>query len=138
VPALLTVFGTYLASLGWAAAQPPVPAENSQLGAFLAAHGLTYGISGYWQSSIVTVDTSGAVTIRAVLPGTEQRDWWMSKHSWYDPSVHFANFLVTENLPGFFNFWEPNPQVVGSWGQPARIYTVGPYTVYVWNKNILN
>jgi hypothetical protein len=138
VPALLTVFGTYLASLGWAAAQPSVPAENSQLGAFLAAHGLTYGIGGYWQSSIVTVDTSGAVTIRAVLPGTEQRDWWMSKHSWYDSSVHSANFLVTENLAGFFNFWEPNPQVVSSWGQPARIYTVGPYTVYVWNKNILN
>jgi hypothetical protein len=138
VPALATVFGAYLASLAWAATQPSVPAENAQLGAFLAAHNLTYGIGGYWQSSIVTLDTAGAVTIRAVLPGSVQRDWWMSKHSWYDPSVHSATFLVAENLPGFFNYWEPNPQAVGSYGQPAQIYTVGPYTVYVWNKNILN
>jgi hypothetical protein len=138
VPVLAGVLGVYLASLVWASTQPPAPAENSQLGAFLAAHDLTYGISGYWQSSIVTVDTSGSVTIRAVMPGTLQRDWWMSKHSWYVPSTHLATFLVTENLPGFYNYWEPNAQAVSWLGQPASIYSDGPYTIYVWNKNILN
>jgi hypothetical protein len=137
VPCLATVLGVYLASLAWSSTQPPVPAENAQLGAFLAAHDLTYGISGYWQSSVVTVDTSGAVTIRAVLPGNLQRDWWMSKHSWYDPQTSTATFLVTENLPGFYNYWEPNGQLMATFGQPSQIYNVGPYTVYVWNHNLL-
>jgi len=137
VPCLAGVLGAYLASLVWAATQPPVPAENSQLGAFLAAHDLTYGISGYWQSSIVTADTGGAVTIRAVLPDTLQRDTWMSKHSWYVPATNMATFLVAENLPGFYNYWEPNTQVVATFGQPAHVYIVGPYTVYVWNRNLL-
>jgi hypothetical protein len=138
VPTLVGVLGVYLASLGWASTQLAVPAENSQLATFLAAHNLTYGISGYWQSSIVTLDTSGAVTIRAVLPGTLKRDWWMSKHSWYVPGTNTATFLVTENLPGFYNYWEPNPQALAVFGQPAYIYGVGPYTVYVWSQNILN
>jgi hypothetical protein len=138
VPALATVLGAYLASLGWAATQPSAPAENAQLGEFLAAHGLTYGLSGYWQSSIVTADTGGAVTIRAVLPGSLQRDPWMSKHSWYVPGTNTATFLVTENLPGFYNYWEPSAQVMTVFGQPSGIYTTGPYTVYVWNHNLLN
>jgi hypothetical protein len=138
VPVLAGVLGTYLASLGWASTQPAVPAENAQLATFLAAHNLTYGISGYWQSSIITLDTSGAVTIRAVLPGNLQRDWWMSKHSWYVPGTNTATFLVTENVPGFYNYWEPNPQALWAFGQPAYIYSFGPYTVYVWSHNILN
>ena len=138
VPVLVSILGVYLVSLFWTSTQPSAPAENAQLGAFLAAHDLTYGISGYWQSSIVTLDTSGSVTIRAVMPGTLQRDWWMSKHSWYVPSTHTATFIVTENLPGFYNYWEPNAQAVAWLGQPASIYSDGPYTIYVWNKNILN
>jgi hypothetical protein len=137
-PALVTVLGAYLASLGWSATQPAMPAENAQLGAFLAAHDLTYGISGYWQSSIVTLDTSGAVTIRAVLPGSLQRDWWMSKHSWYNPQTSTATFIVTENLPGFYNYWEPNGQAMEAFGQPSTIYTTGPYTIYVFDRNLLN
>lgn len=137
-PGLAVVLGAYLAGLGWAATQPYAAAENSQLGAFLAAHGLSYGISGYWQSSIVTVDTSGAVTVRALLPGSLKRDWWMSKHSWYDPDTNMATFLVTENQPGFYNFWEPNPQVINGFGAPVHIYSLPPYTVYVWGHNLLN
>ncbi len=38
----------YLASLGYAAAQPSVPPANAQLATFLAEHHLTNGISGYW------------------------------------------------------------------------------------------
>jgi len=138
VPAMAAMLGLYLASLGWAAAQPAMPAANAQLAAFLEAHGLTYGISGYWQASIITLDTSGAVTVRAVLPGTLQRDWWESKHSWYVAGTNTATFLVTENLAGFYNYWEPNPRPVTWIGLPAQIYSLPPYTVYVWNQNLLN
>ena len=133
-PALLA---GYAASLGYAASQPSVPAANEQLGTFLAAHHLTSGIGGYWESSVVTVGSDGAVTIRAVLPGTLQPDLWESKDSWYDPGSNRATFLVTDSASGFFNHWQPDSAALAAFGKPARIYHVGPYTVFVWDKNLL-
>ena len=140
VPAALlagALLAGYGASLGYAAAQPSVPPANAQLAAFLAAHHLTSGIGGYWESSVVTVGSDGAVTIRAVLPGTLQPDLWEAKGSWYDSGPNRAGFLVTDSAPGFFNHWQPNPAALAALGRPARTYHVGPYTVYVWNKNLL-
>jgi hypothetical protein len=132
--ALLAGYG---ASLGYAAAQPSVPPANAPLAAFLAAHHLTSGIGGYWESSVVTVGSDGAVTIRAVLPGTLQPDLWEAKGSWYDSGPNRATFLVTDSAPGFFNHWRPSPAALTALGRPARTYHVGLYTVYVWNKNLL-
>jgi hypothetical protein len=132
--ALLAV---YAASLGYAAAQPSVPAANTQLEAFLAAHHLTRGIGGYWESSVVTVTSGGAVVIRAVGPDLLEPDMWESKFAWYDPATQRATFLVTDSGSGFFNHWEPKAKALASLGRPARTYHVGPYTIYVWNKNLL-
>jgi hypothetical protein len=137
IPALLAGAIGYAASLGWAAAQPPVPAMNARLVTFLSAHHLTSGIGGYWESSVVTVGSNGAVTIRAVLPGTLKPDLWEAKSSWFDARQHYANFLVTSSTPGFFNHWQPNRAALAALGPSARTYHVGPYTVYVWNKNLL-
>jgi energy-converting hydrogenase Eha subunit E len=134
VGALLAGYG---ASLGWAAAQPSVPAMNARLATFLSAHHLTSGIGGYWQASVVTVGSDGAVTIRAVQPGTLRPYLWEAKSSWYDASPNHANFLVTSSTPGFFNHWQPSRAALAALGAPARTYHVGPYTVYVWNKNLL-
>jgi len=136
-PALLAAAVGYAASLGWAAAQPSVPPMNARLATFLEAHHLTSGIGGYWESSAVTVGSDGAVTIRAVLPGTLRPDLWEAKSSWYDPGAHRASFLVTSSTPGFFNHWQPNQAALAALGRPATIYHVGPYTVYVYDKNLL-
>jgi hypothetical protein len=127
----------YAASLGYAAAQPSVPPANEQLASFLASRHLTEGLSGYWLSSIVTVGSDGAVTVRALLPGKLQPDLWESKPSWYDPASYRPTFLVTDSRPGFFNYWQPNPAALAAYGRPARTYHVGPYTVFVWEKNLL-
>ncbi len=127
----------YLASLGYAAAQPSAPPANTQLTAFLAEHHLTYGISGYWQSSIVTVDSGGAVQVRAVWPDTLHPYPWESKSSWYDPRANRATFLVTDRQPGFFNYFQPDRAALARYGPPAHIYHVGPYTVLVWDTNLL-
>jgi hypothetical protein len=127
----------YAASLGWAAAQPSVPPMNARLVTFLQAHHLTSGIGGYWESSVATVGSGGAVTIRAVLPGTLQPDLWEAKSAWYDPRSNWASFLVTSSTPGFFHHWQPNPAALAALGKPARIYRTGPYTVYVYDKNLL-
>ena len=124
----------YLASLGYAAAQPSVPSANAQLATFLTEHHLTNGISGYWQSSIVTVGSDGAVTVRAVQPSLRPY-LWETKGSWYDQR---ATFLVTENQAGYFNHFQPSASALAALGPPARTYHVGPYTVLVWNKNLLS
>jgi hypothetical protein len=126
----------YLAGLGYAAAQPSVPPANAQLAAFLAGHHLTNGISGYWLSSIVTVGSDGAVTVRAVQPSLRPY-LWEAKGSWYDPGTQRATFLVTDSQAGFFNHWEPSASALAALGPPVRTYRVGPYTVLVWNKNLL-
>jgi hypothetical protein len=132
--ALLACYG---AGLGYAAAQPSVPPMNARLATFLAAHHLTSGIGGYWQSSVVTVGSDGAVTIRAVGSRTLAPYLWESKSAWYDSGSSYANFLVTSGTPGYFTHWQPSRAALAALGPPARTYHVGPYTVYVWNKNLL-
>jgi hypothetical protein len=127
----------YAASLGYAAAQSPAPPANEQLAAFLAAHHLTDGVGGYWQSSIVTVGSDGAVTVRAVQPGTLRPNLWESKGSWYDPGLHRATFLVTDGQSGYFNYWEPSSAALAAYGPPSHTYRIGPYTVLVWDENLL-
>ncbi|MGH3258593.1 MAG: hypothetical protein ACRDOU_24885, partial [Streptosporangiaceae bacterium] len=127
----------YAASLGYAAAQPSAPPANLQLASFLAQHHLTEGVGGYWLSSIVTVESDGSVTVRALLPGDLQPDLWESKPSWYDPGSFRPTFLVTDSQPGFFHYWKPNPAALAAYGPPVRTYHVGPYTVFVWDKNLL-
>jgi hypothetical protein len=127
----------YLASLGYAAAQPSAPPANEQLAAFLAAHHLTDGVGGYWQSSIVTVDSDGAVSVRAVWADTLRPYPWESKAAWFDPRSNRATFLVTDSQPGFFNYFQPSPAALARYGPPARTYHVGPYTVLIWNTNLL-
>jgi hypothetical protein len=126
----------YLASLGYGAAQPSVPPANAQLATFLAEHHLTSGISGYWMSSIVTVGSDGAVTIRAVQSSLRPY-LWETKGSWYDPASQRATFLVTENGTDYFSHWKPSASALAALGPPARTYHVGPYTVLVWDKNLL-
>ena len=111
---------------------------NARLVTFLSAHHLTSGIGGYWYSSVVTVGSDGAVTIRAVqhVPRLEPY-LWETKSSWYDAGSNYANFLVTSSKPGFFNHWLPNRAKLAALGAPARTYHVGPYTVYVYDKNLL-
>ena len=126
----------YLASLGYAAAQPSAPPANAQLATFLTGHHLTNGLSGYWLSSIVTVGSDGAVAVRAVQPSLRPYPW-EAKGSWYDPGSQRATFLVTDSQAGFFNHWEPSASALAALVPPARTYHVGPYTVLVWNKNLL-
>ena len=114
------------------------PPANASLAPWLLDHHLTYGLSGYWTSSSVTVDSGGRVQIRALLQYSLKRDLWMSNVVWYDPKLHYANFIVLDSRPGFMNHWEPRALIRKYFGRPARIYHTGPYTVLVWNRNLLN
>jgi hypothetical protein len=135
--AVAVVLAGYLGGLVREARHPAVPAQNTQIASWLQAHHLTYGLGGYWESSIVTVDTASHVRVRALMQFTMRRDLWESKYAWYVPHGQYANFIVFESLPGFYYHWEPRALVHRYFGDPARTYNVGPWTVMVWNRNLL-
>ena len=133
----LVVLAGYLGGLAHEVAQPAAPPDNSQLASWLEAHHLRYGLGGYWESSIVTVETGGQVKVRALLKNTMERDLWLAQPSWYDPASQRANFIVLSSAPGYLN-WEPRSLIRKYFGRPAREYSFGPYTVMVWDRNLLS
>jgi hypothetical protein len=133
----ILVLAGYTAGLGYEISQPAVPPANTSLAPWLLDHHLTYGLSGYWTSGSVTVNSGGRVEVRALMQFTMKRDLWLSNASWYDPTLHYANFVVLDSGPGFFNHWEPQALIGKYFGRPARTYHTGPYTVLVWDKNLL-
>ncbi len=131
------VLAGYTAGFGWELAQPSEPPANTALASWLLEHHLTYGLSGYWTSSSVTVESGERVQVRALMQYSFQPDLWMSNVSWYNPKRHYANFLVLDSQPGNFSHWEPIFLTKKYFGVPARIYHTGPYTIMVWNRNLL-
>ena len=133
----IAVLAGYTAGLGWELAQPSAPPANTSLAPWLLEHHLTYGLSGYWTSSSVTVNSGQRVQVRALMQYTLKRDLWMARADWYDPKLHYANFVVLDRLPGFMNHWEPRALIQKYFGTPARTYRTGPYTIMVWDRNLL-
>jgi hypothetical protein len=103
---LVVLFGWYSFGLFQQADTPAAANPFTGLEQFLEANNLSYGLGGYWESSVITVDTGGAVTIRAVSPSCMQPYEWESKLNWYDPSTNVANFLLLSNQPGYFTSFE--------------------------------
>jgi hypothetical protein len=137
VAAGVLVLAGYTAGLGYELTQPPQPMTNTQLATWLVRHHLDYGLSGYWTSSSVTVDSDGEAQVRALMLHTMQRDLWMSDERWYDSREHYANFIVLDSTPGFYNHWEPVALIRRYFGTPAQLFHTGPYTIEVWNRNLL-
>ena len=107
----------------------PSPAEG--LVAFLEAHHLDHGIGDYWSSSITTVTSDGAVTVRPVVTdprGRVVRYERQSTAAWYT-GQRFEFLVIGTAAP-------PNVSVAtaaATFGPPARQYTVGSYQVLVWS-----
>jgi hypothetical protein len=136
---LLAVLLGYVAGLAWEISQPPVAAQNQQLATWLQARHLHDGLSGYWESNVVTLTSGDRVRIRAVatsggriVPSLRESD-----AAWYDPGRDTATFVVLfPGLAGYPGF-TPERAVPATFGRPARIYHVGAYTILVWNTNLL-
>lgn len=99
---LVVLFGWYSYGLFRQADTPAASEPLTQVAAFLEANHLSYGLGGYWDSSVITVETGGTVTIRAVTPACLQPYKWESKADWYDPTKHVANFILLSNVNGYF------------------------------------
>ena len=139
VPLLLVVLLGYLAGLAWEISQPTVTAQNQPLAAWLAARHLHDGLSGYWESNVVTLTSGNQVRIRTVAAsgGRLVPSFRESDADWYNPAQSTASFVVlfagVAGYPGF----TPEQAVLATFGPPARTYHDGGYTILVWNKNLL-
>jgi hypothetical protein len=88
---------------------------------------------------VVTLTSRDRVRIRAVAVygGRLQPGLRELKQQWYDPDRNTADFVVlfpgAAGYPGFTQ----ERAVLAAFGNPARTYRVGSYTVPVWNRNLL-
>ena len=139
LPALAIVLLGYAASLSRLVAEPPVPPANQQLAGWLISHRLDSGLAGYWIANSVTLDSGGRIALRSVAAaaGKVAAGSWETQLAWYSARAHAANFIV---LAPAGPDQPPYPwisDVRAAFGQPARIYYPGSYTVLVWNKNLM-
>ena len=139
VPLLAVVLAGYLAGLAYEISQPAAPAQNQQITSWLEARHLHTGLSGYWESIVITLTSGNRVQIRvvSVARGRVGAGTLETNRTWYDPARYSANFVVLfPGIPGYPGFTSERP-VLDTFGRPARVYDVGAYTVLVWNKNLL-
>jgi hypothetical protein len=71
---------------------------------------------------------------------------WEADKSWYNPSLHNANFVIQAPAPPSLSPSTPSSSgtakpglksVLYTFGQPARSYWVDGMTVLVWDYNLL-
>jgi len=136
VPGAAAVAG--LLPLSLIAAQPPVMPYTMPLAAWLKAHGLRYGLAGYWDGSSVTLDSGNQVQVRTVmLQGKEITPYvWETNFSWFDPALHYANFVIVQlgDLPSGVYL---GPEAGQIFGKPARTHRIGNWDILIYQKNLL-
>jgi len=121
--------GGYCLGLAIHAAARPAPDPYAAVERYLEGHHLTRGLGGYWQASYITVDTGGAVTVRAVIGACLQPYLWEARPQWYQPdSWHPATFLLASTVPGYFRSYQPRAgslRMLRKWYPRARLEVFG-------------
>jgi len=134
--ALAVIAAGYLGSVAYGMAQPSAPPANQLLASWLVAHGFTDGLAGYWEASSTTVDSGGRVLVSGVTLGQGRLVpyRWETDDSEYNPSLHYANFVVTG---GPLPLSGVRPAALRTFGAPQRVYRYDGYTIMVWDTNLL-
>jgi hypothetical protein len=111
---LLPVLSVALVASLWTlvegATTPAAPTPYAGLVAWLQSHHLHYGLGGYWQASIITVESGGDISIRAITANQQTYNGsptgcdiepyaWEIKKTWYDPKYYSASFLLMDENP---------------------------------------
>ena len=135
----LAVTATALAALvplAAAATRPPLRPATAPLAAWLEAHGLTYGIAGYWDASVVTMQSGDRVQIRAVDLKYKKIliPYWETNALWYSASRYDARFVVADGHLGKY----PAATFERHFGRPVATYRVASWFVLIYRTNLLH
>jgi hypothetical protein len=133
--ALTVVLACYAVMLGIAAAHRQAPPRNVGLTSWLTRHHLTSGFGAYWEASSVTVDSGGAITVLSVNDGG--RRGRLAPQKWatdvqLTSKMRSANFVIVSPAEKL-----RLSSAVATFGAPARSYQYGPFTILVWNENLV-
>ena len=137
LPAFGVIAAGYLGTLAYGAAQAPAPPANQPLASWLAAHGLTDGLAGYWEANSTTLASGGRVRVSGVTVAPDGQlvpYEWETDDASYNPALRDATFVVAGGpapLP-----WAQSA-ALRTFGRPARTYSYDGYTIMVWNANLL-
>ena len=123
--------------LGYNASRPAQPAPAQDLAGWLARHGLTSGLAGYWEANATTLASGGAVRLAPLADAGASAYPWNSKAAWYDPRVSSADFVVTVGYPPAQAFYAQSAVVGAVYGRPARTYHFEQYTIMVYDYDLL-
>jgi hypothetical protein len=135
--ALAVGLACYLGALVYNDNQPVQTPWHTDLAAWLTAHHLRYGLAGYWESNITTLDSGGQVRVASLAAGGASPDAYESDATWYNPAVSTANFIVSVSSPASDVSLIKPAVLNATFGPPTRIYHFKEYTVRVYGYNLL-
>src|ERR1700722_379749 len=138
LPALAAVGCCYLVALGYGVSRPQVAAHDQALSQWLTEHHLTAGLASYADGNSLILDSHGSLqvyapfwTATALRAGTHE-----TKASQFDPSLHDADFVISTSVNGPA-FYLPPARIIRDFGQPARTYRYGVWTIMTYHQNLL-
>jgi len=126
--------------LAAAAARPPAVPPSVPLAAWLRAHGLRYGIAGYWDASPVTLESRGQVQVRAVTrkAGAYHAYNWETNLGWYSPSRYDATFVIADPPHAWPTEDYTAAQFEHYFGHPVAIHRVAGRKILIYRANLLD
>jgi hypothetical protein len=138
-PVLAAVLACYALAFGWSLTQPAVDNNQQAVIGWLESHHLTTGLGTYTEANLITLDSGGKVAVRTASwePTGAVPRAFESKASWYDPSVSYANFIISNTADGSGVSVVPAEDIRAFAGPPARTYHYKTFTIMIWNKNLL-
>ena len=131
----------YAVMLGYNASRSEPADPLAKVASWLVAQHLRQGLGGYWQSNIITLETDGAVQVRAIDINADKLTtgaYWEADSAWYDPRTAAADFILT-----FPPNWHPREpgllvnKMETLAGKPVKTYFYGAYTISVWRQNLV-
>jgi hypothetical protein len=112
----------------------PRPADR-EIADWLDAHGLRYGLGGYWNANSTTLTTAGRVQIVPVIGYQRIMAYrWESRADWYDPAKHDARFIVIDVTKPTYGTIEA---ATAQWGEPVERHDFGNVAVLRYDHNLL-
>jgi hypothetical protein len=138
-PVIAAVLCLYVATLYVNVTSTPESTDYRPLASWLSDHDLRYGLANYEFASSVTLASGARIQVRPVAKWDGSRKiygrLWETEASWYNPSQHYANFVIEGQLSGRI---QPDPNsVLYTYGPPDLIYNIDGMTVLVWDYNLL-
>lgn len=123
-----------------AATLPAATPAIAPVAAWLEAHGLRYGIAGYWDASALAVESGNGVQVRAIRPARDGRKnlvivAWETDSSWYSPSRHDARFVIADQSTGHGHFRAAAFERY--LGRPVAIHRVAGVLILIYQRNLL-